>query len=269
MECRRGIAIESPRSLLLQINSPFFHYKSWNDSKAGSAIGPLDRLGPFGNFRAETAWMRHDPDSAQIESIRVPTGLDRHVRMIALVRVAVTSLVKQAELTVVEIKHATSKFGGKLSRPWTMLGIGHFVDPPRVVQDGEQGDDFDIRSRFLGQSQAIFENPCPVRNAVIAAKWQGVIFEDDFKDGFEVHSMIVSYRTSESLSHPFVRCVFVLGDTQFPLFKLGQQFVERAFVVVMRSSSNHSIPNITMSKGANFPPITVMVCLSLRIGKEI
>ena len=91
---------QSPRTLLRQVDLPFIQYKSWNDPEAGSAISPLDGLRSLGNLGAETAWMRRDSNSAQIEAIRVPAGLDGYVRMITLVRVTVTRLIKQAKFEV-------------------------------------------------------------------------------------------------------------------------------------------------------------------------
>ena len=46
------------------------------------------------------------------------------------------------------------------------------------MKDGEQGDDFDVGSSLFRQPQTVLKNSGPVRNTVIAAKWQGVIFKD-------------------------------------------------------------------------------------------
>ena len=72
--------------------------------KARTAIGPLDRFGSFGNFGAESAGMRHDPDSSKIKAVGVPASLDGHVRMISFVGVAFAGTVQQPELVVVQIE---------------------------------------------------------------------------------------------------------------------------------------------------------------------
>src|SRR5690606_15434779 len=91
-------------------------YKSWNNAEGGPAISPLDRLRPLVNLGAETTGVRHDPDSTEIEPIRVPASLNRHVRMSLLVRVPLASTKQKPELVVVEIEHNASKFGGELGR---------------------------------------------------------------------------------------------------------------------------------------------------------
>ena len=72
-----------------------------------------------------------------------------------------------------------------------MLWIGNFVDPARVMKNGEQRYYFYFRSGLFRQTQAVLKNSGPVRNAVIAAKWQGVIFEDGVEDELEVHAAIL------------------------------------------------------------------------------
>lgn len=135
--------------------------------------------------------MRRYPDPTQVEPIRVPAGLNCHVEVISFVRVTLAGSEEQPELMVVEIEHVASKFGGKLGSPRPVVGIGNFVDSPRVVENGEQGNDFEVGSGLLGQPQAIFKDSCPVRNAVIAAQRQGVVFEDGVKDRDEIHVVIL------------------------------------------------------------------------------
>lgn len=161
--------------------------------------------------------MRHDPDSTEIEPIRVPAGLDCHVRVIPLVRVALASSEEQPELVVAEIEDAASKFGGELGSPWPVVGVGDFVDPARVVENGEQGDDFDVRTCFLCQLEAVLKDSCPVRNTVVAAQWQGVVFENGLKDGEKVHAVILPLAydihdgiVSLHLLFPVLRCKYLL-----------------------------------------------------------
>lgn len=122
--------------------------------------------------------MRHDADSTEIEAVRIPAGLNGHVGMRPLVRVPFAGSIQQSELVIVEIDHAPSQVGGEGGSPWPVVEIGDFVDSARVMENGEQGDDFDVRSGLLSQSPPIFKNPCPVRHAVIAVEREGVIFED-------------------------------------------------------------------------------------------
>lgn len=130
--------------------------------------------------------MRSDPNSTEIEAVGIPAGLDRHVGMIGFVRVALARSIQQPKLVVVEIENTASKLGGELSGTRSMFRISDLVDPPRIVQDGEQGDDIDARSGHLSQFQAILKNPCPMSHAVIAAERQGVVFEDGLQDRLRV-----------------------------------------------------------------------------------
>lgn len=135
--------------------------------------------------------MRHDADTTEIEAIRVPAGLNRHVGVIPFVRVALAGSEEQPELVVIEIEDAPTQFGGELSGSWSVVGIGDFVDPARVVKNGEQGDDIDLRTCFFCQSEAILKDSGPVRNAVIAPERECVIFENGVENGEEVHVVIL------------------------------------------------------------------------------
>ena len=126
----RVLPRSSPHPLLPQIDPPLLPDKSWHDSKAGPAIGPFDRLGPLGDFRAKAARMWRDPNSTKIEAVGIPAGLDRHVGMRPLMRVARAGPIQQAELVVVEIEDVATQFRSKLGGTRPMLGIGNFVDPP-------------------------------------------------------------------------------------------------------------------------------------------
>ena len=73
-----------------------------------------------------------------------------------------------------------------------MFGISDLIDPARIVKDGEQRDDFHVCPGLSGEFQAILKNPCPMSHAVIAAEWQGVVFEDGLEDWLEVHQVILA-----------------------------------------------------------------------------
>lgn len=138
--------------------------------------------------------MRRDPNSTEIETVGIPAGLDRHIGMRPLVGVAFAGTIQQPEFVVVEIENTAPKLGGELSGTRSMFRISDFVDPPRIVQDGEQGDDIDARSGRLSQFQAILKDSGPVPNTMIAVQWQGVVFENGLEDGLQVHPVILPSR---------------------------------------------------------------------------
>ena len=50
-----------------------------------------------------------------------------------------------------------------------MTEIVIFIHAPRVVKKGEQGDDLDLGPGRGREPLAVFENPSPVDDAVVAA----------------------------------------------------------------------------------------------------
>lgn len=137
--------------------------------------------------------------------------------MSPFVRVTLASTKQKSELVVVEIEYVATQFGGEGSSPWPVVGIGDFVDSARVVENGEQGNDFDVRTCFLCQLEAVLKDSCPVRNTVVAAQWQGVVFENGLKDGEKVHAVILPLAydihdgiVSLHLLFPVLRCKYLL-----------------------------------------------------------
>ena len=63
------------------------------------------------------------------------------------------------------------------------------------MQDSEPGDDLDIGSSLFRQSQTVFKNSGPMRNAVVAANWQGVVFKNSSKDWLHRHRHTLSNNT--------------------------------------------------------------------------
>lgn len=172
----------SPGAILRQIDSPGIEYKCRNDSKSCPAISPFDRLGQFGNIGAQAAGMRRDPDSTKIEAVRIPTRLNRHIRMCSLTCVPLAGPAEQPEFVIAEFEEVAPQFRSKNGGPSTMLWVGNFVDSPRVVQDCEQGSNLGIGSRSFRQSQSVFEDSGPMRNTVISTKRQSIILKNGLND---------------------------------------------------------------------------------------
>jgi hypothetical protein len=94
--------------------------------------------------------MRGDSYPAKIKTVRVPTGLDCNIRVVPFVRVAFAGSVQQFELAVIQVENFSTKLGGEFSSAGTMLRITHFANATRVVQQGEQTDDFDVSLSLFG-----------------------------------------------------------------------------------------------------------------------
>src|SRR5258708_6085402 len=81
LPARRSLAIPP------QIDTPFILHEIWDEPEACPAVGPLERFQPPRCFGAKPARIWSDTDSTEIESVSVPTRLDRDVGMSTLVRV--------------------------------------------------------------------------------------------------------------------------------------------------------------------------------------
>ncbi len=89
-----------------------------------------------------------DSHSSQIEAVGVPTGLNCDVGMSAFVRVSFAGFIEQVEVLIGELNQSSSQCCGEVRCSESMLGIGCLVESLRIVQDREEGDDFEICSRL-------------------------------------------------------------------------------------------------------------------------
>lgn len=77
-----------------------------------------------------------------------------------------------------------SEFGGEFSGEPTVIGITEFADSFRIMEHGEQPNDFDIGPRHRCEPQPVFQHSCPVGNPVIAMPRQCVVRQDDLRGDF-------------------------------------------------------------------------------------
>ncbi len=74
--------------------------------------------------------MRHDPNSAQVQAVGIPAGLNRNVGMGSLVRVTAASSMQQNEFVVGKVEKTTAKFHGELRATFSVVGVDPFIDSP-------------------------------------------------------------------------------------------------------------------------------------------
>lgn len=84
-----------------------------------------------------------------------------------------------------------AKLGGKIGPAFAVAVIVSVIDAPRIVENGEQLDDFDFGVRGFRQSQAVFENSRPMPDRVGSVPTKRVIFKDRVDEGFEVQGHFV------------------------------------------------------------------------------
>ena len=84
---------------------------------------------------------------------------------------------------------------GELGGTGAVIRVRALVDPPRVVEDGEESDHLDVRTRLPGQAEPILQHPGPVSDTVIAVPGEGVLFQDGVEDEGYVHRYSAPIRT--------------------------------------------------------------------------
>lgn len=173
-------------SSLLQVDSPFRLHGIRHDLEARSAIGPFEDFRSSGSFGAEHGWLRADADSAQIQAVRIPAGLNGDVGLGIAFCVTDASFVEKIEFLVGKNKPLVTKSQGELAAPLTVPEIIPFAQTPGIVKDGEQLNNFDVGVGVLSQPKAVFQDPRPVADAVDATPGQGIVFEDSMNEGFEI-----------------------------------------------------------------------------------
>jgi hypothetical protein len=105
--------------------------------------------------------------------------------------------LEKLEIGIGQVEPITTESGGQIGPTPSMSWVSPFVDSAGIMEHGEQLDDFDVGPCVLCEAKAILEDPGPVGHAVRPVPWQGVVFQDDVDEGFEVkHELIYRVRFS-------------------------------------------------------------------------
>ena len=131
--------------------------------------------------------MGRDPNAAQVEPVRVPAGLDRRVGVGPLVSMAIAGPMEEQEFVVGEIKQTPAQRHCEFGGAGAVLGVPALIEASRVVQDGEELDDFEDRPGRLGQAAAVFEDPRPVRDPMGATPRERVVLKDGLENDGNSH----------------------------------------------------------------------------------
>jgi len=148
-------------------------------------IRPRNQL-PSG-VGAESMGLRSYPDTAQIQSIGVPTSLQGQVTVRIAVGVQPAGLEEQLESRVVEVDQAPPQRRGELGSAKSVAIVANFVDPPGVMEQGEERDDLWVGTCDLGNPKAVLKHPRPVNHPMVAAYVKRVALQNHLHDG----SMVV------------------------------------------------------------------------------
>ena len=144
----------------------------------GTAVRPVQQT-PRG-FGAETVGLRQDANPAQIQTVRIPAGLQGGRGVDQAVGVQPARLIEQFKSGIVQMHQFSTQRPGELASSQSMGIVAKLVHPTRIVEEGEEGHHLGIRPVRLGDLQAVFQHAGPMDDAVVAVDWQCVSGEDGF-----------------------------------------------------------------------------------------
>ena len=90
--------------------------------------------------------MRCHANSAKVQAISIPTGLDGDIGMSALISMASTCCVKQFEFLIIRFEGLPPLYYGEICSPLPMVLICALVDSSRIMEYRKETYDLEIRS---------------------------------------------------------------------------------------------------------------------------
>lgn len=135
--------------------------------------------------------MWNHADSAKIKTVRVPARLDGYVGVRPFMRVASAGPVEQPELPIGQVECSAPKISGEICGTLSVVRVSAFVEPPRIVKNGEERNDFRVATSNPCQTQSVFEHSCPVRHTMKAVQWQFVLAENRSENSGDVERRFV------------------------------------------------------------------------------
>ena len=92
----------------------------------------------------------------------------------------------RGDVGVIEVDELSAQRPRKFSTPQAMTGVVILVDASRIVEYGEQPDDFLVNSAGFRKAHAVLVDACPVSDTVVSPQWESVAVEDLGQDRREV-----------------------------------------------------------------------------------
>src|SRR5579872_5846505 len=139
----------------LALRQPPLLGKVRDESSQRSFIGPTQHLPSLCIGRAKIGRRWRNPDTGQVQPIRIPTRLDSNITFDESVRVIGTSSIKQLEVLVAQLEQRAMPRCGQFRATKAMSRIIVLVHAPRVMKQGEQSHDVSLGLRHLGKPQAV------------------------------------------------------------------------------------------------------------------
>ena len=81
-----------------------------------------------------------------------------------------------------QLNQASTQSRSEVRSATTVPGIGALVDPPAVVEDREQLNQFDIGAGFLRDTLAVLEHASPVVNTMNVARVECIVGKNGLEE---------------------------------------------------------------------------------------
>jgi len=129
---------------------------------------------------------RNDPDSAEIQPVRIPARADRWVFVMMPIRMPRACVTEKFKSIVRNIEKPPVQAGREFRPARSMPVIGTIILAAAVVEHRKKAHHIHIRARTRGQKQAIFLHPPPVGRAMYGVFAPMKLFRHKLPEFFEI-----------------------------------------------------------------------------------
>ena len=114
----------------------------------------------------EIRWIGPDPDTAEVQTVGIPTGLHGKIRVGLPGCMLAASQLKESEFRSFQVEILSLKFADELRRALPVQGIASVIIAAGVVKKRKQLYDLNIRAVSAGYEETVIAYPCPMPGAV-------------------------------------------------------------------------------------------------------
>ena len=164
--------------------TPFRQNFGWCVSPGSTPMGPIEEAAR--RIGAEKMFLWQNFHATEVKTIGVPAGLDSGIGFREAIGVQAAGLVEEIKPRVIEVQKRASEGAGEVAAAQAMPAIDVFVDPARIVEEGEKLHHLDIGSVGIGNLEAILHDSCPVDYPMRAESRQRVLAQNFTHDSAAV-----------------------------------------------------------------------------------
>ena len=155
----------------------------------------------------------NDSDPSEIESVGIPAGSDRGIKMVSGIGVPRAGKLQYLKLGLGDLEMDAVKFAGIRRPSPAMLGVGELILPPAVMEESKESDHCDIGSALLRQKKSILLNPPPVLWSMIRMRAQWTLAGDDGPEFLKIYECIFKVLHGQTSAASFPRILFSHAST--------------------------------------------------------